>query len=162
MNELNLLREQNAALLKKIASLELEPYLTKSGVKFEAVDYVLHRLREHYDVSERGVTAQIPGTVPVSWHRWLQGPRQTEPHLFGHQRMANQEGKSSGNPWAKASWNLTQQALLTRRDPSLADWIPGPTSLWVLPRDSVSTPTPFTLRLVINSSAASGLNPGKS
>jgi hypothetical protein len=119
-SELEELRAQNATLQNRVMALELEPYITRSGAKPEAIGYILHRLREHYTVDERGVTAQIPGTVPVSWHRWLQALRSAEPFLFAQSRTTNQEGKSGDNPWTKSSWNLTRQALVVRRDPALA------------------------------------------
>jgi hypothetical protein len=116
--ELQRLKRENAELREQ---LSLRPFLQRSGIRSDAWGYVRSLILERYDLSEDGeFTAKDRLNTPASWHRYLEGLRSTHSFLFTGSRTTNQEGKSGGNPWAKTSWNLTQQALLTRRDPGLA------------------------------------------
>ena len=52
------------------------------------------------------VTARILGSVSANWHRWLEGLRTHEPHLFAASRTAKQDGKSAANSFAKESYAI--------------------------------------------------------
>jgi hypothetical protein len=116
--QLQRLKQENAALRQQ---LSLKPYLQRMGLRNDAFGYVRHMLEERYDMSETGeFTAKEPMVTPASWHRWAESLRSSHPFLFGGSRTTSAEGRAGDNPWRKESFNLTQQALLTRRDPALA------------------------------------------
>lgn len=63
---------------------------------------------------------------PITFDEWLESQREIRPHWFpapkGGQASGNRSGGSRpANPWKKDSFNLTEQGIILRSDPQLAE-----------------------------------------
>ena len=67
------------------------------------------------------------GYTPLSISNWVAGLTKEAPHLFDPSAGAGGSGTRPGgtgkhrNPWAKETWNLTEQGQIQRKDAALAE-----------------------------------------
>lgn len=109
----------------------------KRGLRPTAVPDLAQRAQRVFKLVNGAVVAmesdgQTPkvgkdGVTPLSIDAWVDGLVTDAPHLFETNSGGGAVGSSAGgvggvkNPWAKATWNLTDQMLATRTDPKRAE-----------------------------------------
>jgi hypothetical protein len=109
----------------------------KRGLRPTAAPDLAQRARQVFKLVEGKVVGfeadgQTPkvgkdGVTPLSIDAWVDGLVTDAPHLFETNSGGGAVGSSAGgvggvkNPWAKATWNLTDQMTITRTDPKRAE-----------------------------------------
>lgn len=99
-------------------SMDVVKMLAKSAWKLEDGEPVLRDKNGEIVTGKSGA---------MSFEEWADGPlREAHPYLFpqpkgGGAQGNNGSGSSGKNPWAKDSFNLTEQGRITREDPAKAE-----------------------------------------
>jgi isocitrate lyase len=111
---------------------------TKRGLRATAIPDVTSRARtafklvsgvpQAYDVDGQTPRAGKDGVTPMTLAEWVDALVSDAPHLFEANAGGGAAGSGGGvtgnrsgkNPFAQASWNLTEQMKLQKSDPALA------------------------------------------
>jgi hypothetical protein len=111
---------------------------TKRGLRATALPDITARARSTFNlvdgvplaVAVDGQTARVgkDGVTPMNLAEWIDALVSDAPHLFESNAGSGAAGNGSGgvgnrsvkNPFAKATWNLTEQMKLQKTDPQLA------------------------------------------
>jgi hypothetical protein len=135
--------EQSAATLSaQLLEKEIERHVvegaTKLGLRATAIPDIKLRARSVFKISGGTISAvesdgQTPvvgrdGVTPLTFDEWVTRQVAEAPHLFEASAGGGAVGHGSGgvgrysakNPFAKATWNLTEQMKIRKSDPALA------------------------------------------
>ena len=111
---------------------------TKRGVRATATLDLINRARSVFTLNQDGKVIALDrdgksviygqdGITPLSVEEWVTRQVTEAPHLFEANQGSGASGNGSGgagsvtkNPFAKETWNLTEQCIITRKDPALA------------------------------------------
>lgn len=111
---------------------------TKRGVRATATMDLINRARSVFSLNQDGKVIALDrdgksirygsdGVTPLSVEEWVNLQVTEAPHLFESNQGSGASGNGSGgagtvtkNPFAKETWNLTEQCIITRKDPALA------------------------------------------
>jgi hypothetical protein len=128
----------SAQLLEKEIERNVVEAATKLGLRATAIPDIKLRARSVFKISGGAISAvesdgQTPvfgrdGVTPLTFDEWVSRQAVEAPHLFETSAGGGAVGHGSGgagkhagkNPFAQASWNLTEQMKLQKTDPSLA------------------------------------------
>jgi hypothetical protein len=124
-----LLKQAERAAEKAEIKRAVERDARAAGVLDVAMEDVLARAVDgaEWGTDSRGRVRRMVGGLPevdengeyLSPSRWLKSVRPSNPHWFGDTDVA--AGNVSGpNPWAKNSWNMTEQGQLVLSNPAKA------------------------------------------
>lgn len=124
-------RQRNQQLQAQLEGSKLSDAVraagAKEGVRASAIPDLLSRASGVFKV----IDGQIVGVDSnVTLDGWVEGLKASAPHLFEQNSGGGAAGNGSGgaglnghgkkNPWAKETWNLTEQGRLMRSNPGLA------------------------------------------
>jgi hypothetical protein len=125
-------RERNSQLQAQIEGKKLTDAVqsagAKAGVRSSAMPDLQFRAERAFKVVGGEVVAVEAGQ---NLDGWLEGLKADAPHLFETNSGGGAAGNGSGgaglnasgkkNPFAKETWNLTEQSRITRENPKLAN-----------------------------------------
>src|SRR3954471_6467868 len=134
------LASERAALVARLSEIQIDQGVvgvaTKKGLHPTAIPDITHRARQvfrlvngeatPYEADGKTVKVGRDGMRPMTLDEWLERQVEEAPHLF-----ASSKGEASGkteetladgkrNPFQRGSWNLTEQMLLMKANPALA------------------------------------------
>lgn len=127
------LTKQNAALIGERntnhINAEVRKQATALGIRSTALDDAMRYVRDVCQLTDEGriVTKAVEGFDEYTdLDVVLKQCVQTRPHWFetsqgGGSRGTTQSSGGAGNPWAKASWNITEQARMIAKDRGKAE-----------------------------------------
>jgi hypothetical protein len=123
-------RQRNQQLQAQLDGSRLSDALRsaggKAGVRPTAVPDLLARSGGVFKVVDGQVVGVDSG---MTMDLWIENLRSEAPHLFEQNSGGGAAGNGSGgagwirgkkNPWAKETWNLTEQSRISRENPTLA------------------------------------------
>lgn len=130
-NDLQKERERNQQLQAQIEGKKLTDAVqsagARAGVRASAMPDLQFRAERAFKVAGGEVVAVEAGQTLDGW---LEGLKADAPHLFEQNSGGGASGNGSGgaglnangkkNPFAKETWNLTEQGRITRENPTLA------------------------------------------
>lgn len=104
-------------------------FATKSKAIPEAIEDIQFMARSIFEKNENGdvvAKAGIPGVTPgITPEVWLVELQQNKPYLWPQSNLPQmgKHGKAVGgnNPWAKDSWNMTEQGKILRENRQKAE-----------------------------------------
>jgi hypothetical protein len=125
-------KKKNAELQAKLDSSKLNDSLQSAGVKAGVRSSALKDLQLRASTAFRVVDGSVVAIEGVqTLDEWLEALKAEAPHLFEENSGGGAAGNGSGgaglnangkkNPWAKETWNLTEQGRITRENPKLAN-----------------------------------------
>lgn len=134
--------QQASALSAQLLEKEIERNVveagTKLGLRASAIPDIKSRARGVFKILGNAVAAvetdgKTPvfgrdGVTPLTFDEWVQRQVVEAPHLFEASAGGGAVGHNSGgvgqrsgkNPFARATWNLTEQMKIQKTDPNLA------------------------------------------
>jgi len=135
-------QEESGKLTARLTEVEINQAAiaeaTKKGLRPTAVQDIMARARSVFKLHEGKVVAfeqdgktvkyGKDGITPFTISDWIETQVSEAPHLFeassggGAGGSGNRNGTTTGpNPWKADSYNLTQQMIIQKKDPQLAN-----------------------------------------
>lgn len=137
------LREENEGMTKRLSEITIDQAAvavgTKRGLKPTAIPDLTARARMVFRLKDGvPVAYEADGKTvrygkdasPLTLDEWVESLAADAPHLFAESNGSGASGSSSGdsgttgvkgNPWKRETFNLTQQMVISRKDPKLAE-----------------------------------------
>lgn len=102
-------------------------FALKHKVRDDAIEDVQFMAQAYFEVNDSGdfvAKSNVNGVTPgIGIETWLVDLKQTKPYLFPESSIPNsrkKNGSGMNNPWAKDTFNMTEQSKLTKENPTLA------------------------------------------
>jgi hypothetical protein len=130
------------ALHQRLTAIQIDQAVvgeaTKRGLRATAIPDIASRARmtfklvngvpQAYEADGQSARMGKDGITPMTMAEWVDALVSDAPHLFESNAGGGAAGNGSGgvgnrsvkNPFAKATWNLTEQMKLQKSDPALA------------------------------------------